>query len=311
VRRLAALLPTLAALGALAGLTVGAPALAREPGVGLVLIPGITLGQANAVSLSPGFRLASRTTYNDAVLLGNDGAPTGLRFYTPAEIVLATWVPDWKLLDAGYKAFVVAPFVSSTLVREAPVPRAARGSFYATGAGNPKLQFIDLSWTLGEGFYANAGFGVYFPIGQYSSTSPVNIGAPFWTFEPTAAFSYFKDGWTLSLQAAYDTNTTSSVTNYLSGDQFVLNATVMKLFGSINLGPVGYWLVQTTNDANYGTSVLGGQTALAGQQLAVGGAIGTQLGKLTLQFMVTQDVYAQNATQGTKGWLSLSYRFPP
>jgi hypothetical protein len=300
VRLLAALLLTF---------VVGASAYAREPGVGQVLIPGITLGQANAVPLAPGFRLASRTNYNDAVLLDNNGLPTGLRFYTPSEIVIATWVPDWKLLGGGYKAFVVAPFASTTLVRDAPVPRPARGSFSSSGPGNPKLQFIDLSWILGEGFYANAGFGVYFPVGQYSASSPVNVGAPFWTFEPTAAFSYFKDGFTASLQAAYDTNTVNSWTNYLSGDQFVVNATFMRMFGRVNVGPVGYWLKQTTVDANYGTNVLAGQTALPGQQLAVGGTVSTQVGKLTLQLMVTQDVYAQNATQGTKGWLSLAYRF--
>ncbi len=289
--------------------TVAASALAREPNAGQVLIPGITLGQANAVPLTPGFRLASRTTYNDSTVVGNDGAPTGLRLYTPAEIVLATWVLEGKVLEGSYKMFVVAPFATSTLVRDAPVARPLRGTFSATGAGNPKLQFIDLSWVLGDGFYANAGFGVYFPIGQWSATSPINIGAPFWTFEPTAAFSYYKDGWTFSLQGAYDTNTTNPTTNYYSGDQMVFNATAMKLFGSINIGPVGYWLKQVTNDVNFGTSVLAGQTALPGQQLAVGGTVATQFGNLTVQLMVTQDVYAQNAGQGTKGWLSLSYHF--
>src|SRR5262249_36851498 len=137
-----------------------AGALAREPGVGQVVTPGITLGQANAVPLTPGLRLANRTTYNDATALGNGLAPTGLRQYSTAEIILVTWVPEWKVLDATYKIFAVVPFASSTLVRDAPVARPARGTFSQTGMGNPKLQFVDLSWTLGEGFYASTGFGV-------------------------------------------------------------------------------------------------------------------------------------------------------
>ena len=287
----------------------GEGALAREPGVGQSFVPGITLGQANAVPLTPGPRLASRTTYLDANLVGNDSAPTGLRYYTAAEIVLATWVPGWKVLDAGYKIFAVVPFASSTLVRDAPVARPARGTFNQTGAGNPKLQFIDLSWTLGDGFYVNAGFGVYFPIGQWSASSPVNLGAPFWTFEPSAAFSYYKDGWTASLHAVYGTSTTNLVTNYYSGDQVVLNATFMKMFEGVNVGPVGYWLKQVTGDANYGTSVLNGQVALPGQQLAIGATASAQFGNLSVQLMLTQDVYAQNGLLGSKGWLSLSYHF--
>ena len=290
-------------------LAAGEPAVAREPGVGLAYVPGITLGQANAVPLTPGVRLANRSTYYDALPVGPDGGPTGLRLYTPADIVTLTWVPEWKVLEATYKAFVVAPFASSTLVRGAPVAPAARGTFTQAGAGNPKLQFADLSWTLGEGFYVNAGFGVYFPIGAWSASSPINIGAPFWTFEPSAAVSYFKDGWTASLQAVYDTNTTNSVNGYYSGDQVFLNATLMRNFDGVNVGPVGYWQKQVSNDANYGTGVLAGQVSPPGQQLAVGGTVTTQFGNLSVQVMVTQDVYAQNSLLGTKGWLTFSYHF--
>jgi hypothetical protein len=99
------------------------------------------------------------------------------------------------------------------------------------------------------------------------------------------------------------------VTNYYSGDQVVLNATFMKMFMGVNVGPVGYWLKQVTGDANYGTSVLNGQVALPGQQLAIGATASTQFGNLSVQLMFTQDVYAQNGLQGTKGWLSLSYHF--
>lgn len=290
-------------------LAFAAPAAAREPGVGLTYVPGITLGQANAVPLTPGLRLSNRTTYSDALLVGPDSGPTGLRLYTPTDIVVGTWVPEGRLLDAVYKMFVVVPFVSSTLVRDAPVPRAARGTFNQTGVGNPKLQFADLSWTLGEGFYVNGAFGIYFPIGTWSASSPVNVGAPFWTFEPSAAVSYFKDGWTASLQAVYDTNTTNSVNGYYSGNQIFLNGTFMRNFDGVNIGPVGYWQKQVTNDANYGTSVLAGQVSPPGEQLAVGGTVSTQFGNLTVQLMFTQDVYAQNATLGSKGWLTFSYHF--
>jgi hypothetical protein len=140
----------------LAAQAIGDAAWAREPGLGLGLIPGVTLGQANAVPLTPGFRLGSRTSYNDAIALGQDGQEAGLRYYLANEIVLLTWVPEWTVLNAGYKIQAVIPFGSTTLVRDAPVPKAARGTFTQSGIGNPKIQFVDLSWTLGDGFYASA-----------------------------------------------------------------------------------------------------------------------------------------------------------
>src|SRR5579864_7653750 len=93
---------------------VGPSARAREPGLGQVVTPGITLGQANAVPLTPGLRLADRTTYNDATALGNDSAPSGLRYYVATEILLATWVPESTVLNAGYKMLAVWPFATST-----------------------------------------------------------------------------------------------------------------------------------------------------------------------------------------------------
>ena len=297
-----------AGLSLLAQTIVGA-AWAREPGLGLGLIPGVPLGQANAVPLTPGLRLGSRTSYNDAIAVGKDGQEAGLRYNFVNEIVLLTWVPDWTVLNAGYKIQAVIPFGSTTLVRDAPVPKAARGTFTETGIGNPKIQFADLSWTLGDGFYASAGFGVYFPIGQWSPDLPVNLGAPFWSFEPSGAFSYFKDGWTASLQGSYITNTINHVTNYYSGDQVVLNATFMKSFSGVNVGPVGYWLKQVTGDANYGTTVLSGAIARPGAQAAIGGVVSTQFGNLSVNLMFTQDVYVRNALQGSKGWLGLSYHF--
>jgi len=37
------------------------------------------------------------------VAVGKDGQDTGLRYYLTSEIVLLTWVPEWTVLNAGYK----------------------------------------------------------------------------------------------------------------------------------------------------------------------------------------------------------------
>src|SRR5262249_25473282 len=147
--------------------------------------------------LSPGIRVAAFTSYYDAIVVGPDQQAVGLRYLFANETMLGTWVPDLEILGAGYKSFVLVPIIGARLQGEPPAPQAFRGSFQQGGIANPLWQLADLSWTLGGGFYINAGFGLFFPIGQYSFNAPINLGAPFWTFEPSAAITYFKDRWTI------------------------------------------------------------------------------------------------------------------
>ena len=84
----------------------------------------------------------------------------------------------------------------------------------------------------------------------------------------------------------------------------------MKMFFGVNVGPIGYYFKQVTNDANYGgPTVFAGLANPPGEQLGFGGTMSTQFGKLSIQFMLMGEVYARNAVQGTKGWLNFSYRF--
>ena len=292
-------------------LVLGSVVAAREPGVGTSIPPGVTAGQANAVPLTPGFRVGSLASYYDAYVVGPGSQSTGLHYQLPNVTIMATWAPDLTILGAAYKAFTLVPIIGANLYSDAPATPPMRGSFSQFGIANPLLQIADLSWTLGNGFYVNVGFGLFFPIGQYAFNAPITLGAPFWTFEPSASFTYYNDGWTISAQAFYDINTINPVNSYYSGDQLVVNATVMKLIRGFNVGPVGYWSKQVTGDANYGgPRVYGGINAPPGDDLAVGGSISTQFGKVSMQLMFTQDVYVVNGLGGSKGWFNLSYHIP-
>ena len=83
-------------------LVAGAAALAREPGVGPSIPPGVTAGQANAVPLPNGFFVAAFTSYYDANAVGPDSQALGLRYLFANETVLATWVPDLQILGAQF-----------------------------------------------------------------------------------------------------------------------------------------------------------------------------------------------------------------
>jgi hypothetical protein len=283
---------------------------AREPGVGPSIPPGVTAGQANAVPLTPGWRVASLASYYDAFVVGPNSQKMGLHYQFPNDTIMVTWAADWTILGAAYKAFTLVPVVGANLYGNAPAAPSMRGNFSQFGIANPLLQVADLSWTLGNGFYVNAGFGVFFPIGQYAFNAPINLGAPFWTFEPSASATYYRDGWTVSAQAFYDINTTNPINKYYSGNQLIVNATIMKLIGGFNVGPVAYWSKQVTGDANYGgPRVYGGVAAPPGNDVAVGASISTQFGKVSAQLMFTQDIYVVNGLSGSKGWFNLSYHF--
>jgi len=283
---------------------------AREPGIGPNFQPGSTLGVANAVPLAPGLTIGSHASYQDAQIVGDAGQPIGVRFNSPADALSIFWIPDWKILGGSYKTFVIAPFVGMEQTISAPAPPAQRGSSSRFAMANPRLQIMDLSWNLGEGFYVNGGFGVYFPIGQWEKNALINIGANFWTFEPNFAFSYYKDGWTASLQMAYGLNTTNPANGYYSGNQIFANATFMKMLFGFNIGPVAYWAKQVTPDVNNGgPTVFGGVTLPPGELLGVGGTTSTLIGRnLSVQFMITQEVYSTNSVNGIRAWLNLSYR---
>ena len=60
-------------------LVAGSTAFAREPGIGPSIPPGVTLGEANAVPLTPGLRVVARSSYSDSNVLDENSRATGLR----------------------------------------------------------------------------------------------------------------------------------------------------------------------------------------------------------------------------------------
>lgn len=298
----------LAATAALCLLALDAAA--REPGIAPVFPPGQTLGTPIAVPLPPGGYIASRTAYYSAAVVNGDGNPTGRYYEIESEAIQLTWVPEGQVLGATYKAFVLLPFVEATQYRSAPLPAAMQGTVSEFGMGNPKVQLVDLAWSLGDGFYAATSFGVYLPLGRWGANDPVDVGANFWTFEPGFGLTWLKDGWNASLHALYHTNTVNPTNRYLSGDQLFLNATLTRDIAGFDFGPVSYYQKQVTGDANGGgRTSYGGITLQPAEQLAVGASLGHRLGSVYLQLMYTHDLSAHNAMRGEKIWLNVTYKF--
>ena len=285
---------------------LGAAAQAREPGIAPQFPPGQTLGLANAVSPPPGLYLMNRLAWYDAELRDDNGGALGQHATIRSEAIQLTWVPGWKVAGATYKAFVNLPLVDMTVTRTSPAT-GRPGRYHTSGLADPKVQPLDLSWSLGDGWHVGAGLGVYVPVGTYHTGADINIGQHFWTVEPGVAVTWLKDGWNASLHAVYDVNSENKHNHSTSGDQVFLNATLTHNVGGWDIGPVGYYQKQVTEDRNDGgPSVFRGAVASPAEQVAAGLLVSHTLGPAKVTAFVTRDIEARNTLGGDKIWLNVS-----
>lgn len=285
---------------------VAASVQAREPGIAPQFPPGQTLGLANAVSPPPGLYLMNRLAWYDANLRDDDGRDTGQHATVRSEAIQLTWVPGLTVLGADYKAFVNVPLVDMTVTRRFR-NTGKPGRYHTSGMADPKVQPLDLSWNLGDGWYVGTGLGVYLPVGTYHTGADINIGQHFWTAEPGAAVSYFKDGWNASAHVLYDVNSENKDNHYRSGDQVFVNATLTRNLDGWDVGPVGYYQKQVNEDHNNGgRSTFRGTTASPAEQIGVGLLASHALGPAKVTAFVTRDIEARNTLGGDKIWLNVS-----
>jgi hypothetical protein len=108
-------------------------------------------------------------------------------------------------------------------------------------------------------------FGVYAPTGNFENKNgAANIGRNYWTFEPSAAVSFFRYPSSkelaveLTTSAGFDFNTKNSATHYQTGDQFHLDGTLAlhvlagKTLGTVGAGVSGFFYQQITRDSGSG-----------------------------------------------------------
>lgn len=88
----------------------------------------------------------------------------------------------------------------------APGPPFAGATLYPT-VENTWFMPAQLSWNLGNGWFASGAFAFYAPDGSRYNGSP---NPDYWTYELRGAVSYLSDGWNLTANLIYDFNTPSA-----------------------------------------------------------------------------------------------------
>ena len=274
--------------------------MALEPGQFFKTKPGIAIG-AFAAPLPPGFYTVSHLFYHDFRLTGPGALPNSPHGSVWEVDPGFLWYPGWSFLGATYSAYVSFPFAAVSIASTTNFP----GTTYK-GMHNTFISPLRLHWSLGNGFFVQSGFGLYFPDGTIQgSLGNSNIGADYFTFQPHLVLSYVKDGWNLTSYMYYEYNTQNRKSGYTTGGILHLDFTGTKQFGPWTIGPVAYYAAQITSDrpSDITDGAFAALTSLPGgvhgfnagkfETFALGGLVGYDFGAMALQIWATKEVVSR------------------
>ena len=282
-------------LGALA--IASTASYAREPGVLPPMAPGGTMGIPIAAPLPDGFFFSSRSAYTDLEYHDANGKGTGVDIVIPDTAVVFNYVPGKELFGGQYRASVALPLVRVEL--------SGNASGSTTGFGSLDIHPLDISWSVADGIFVNAGVSVLAP-GEWSATESPNSGQNFWSLSPSVGYSYLRNGRNATAHLIYTTNQRNTENNYKSGDEVLLHLTGMKDIGKgLSLGPVGYLRRQVSDDSNQGDAY-GGGVVDRSEATGVGVSVTKLIGKVIVNGMYTQDVDAVESGGGSRIWINFA-----
>jgi hypothetical protein len=282
------------------------PSLAFEPQFAVNTTPGVTTGLLLGANPLPGLYYVNIAYAGQSTFVGG-GASTGLtgfksNTFTEAPIVL--WSTPWTVLGASWSMLGVAPATWVNVFDDhIPIARV-------TGFHNPGFSPALLSWDLGGAWFGKLGVVFWAPIGT-TAPGPFNnglgnIGAPYWTIEPQAALSHFGPEWNFTANLIYGISTRNTDSHVINGNSLNLDIMAAKKFGNFEIGPVGYFSVQTTADSGceafYGPGV-----CARGSKAGLGGIVGFNFGFATLRIAVTDSVHIKNSVDGWRAWSTLTF----
>jgi hypothetical protein len=185
-----------------------------------------------------------------------------------------------------------------------------------SGIGDLLLYPFLLGWTrLGGDLQYDVRLGVYVPTGKYDVGSLANLGKNYWTFEPGVALFYRsgKPGLQASAYVAVDFNTNNGATDYQTGTQFHVDATLAEHFavlgGLLGAGAGAFYYQQIGGDSGTGATL----GDFKGRTIGIGPVVSyaTNLGGLdaAVELKWLPEVDVKNRIQGDFFWIKLRAMF--
>jgi hypothetical protein len=179
-----------------------------------------------------------------------------------------------------------------------------------SGIADVLLYPLLLGWTRGDLRY-DVRLGIYVPTGKYEVGSLANLGKNYWTFEPGLAVSWLSGttGFEASGFVAVDVNTRNDATDYQSGSQFHLDATLAKHFalagGRLGAGASAFYYQQIGSDSGSGATL----GAFKGSSIGVGPVVSYAMKldwlDLAVELKWLPEIHSDNRVEGDLFWIKV------
>jgi len=307
-------------------LALAATARAEEGGSGHYS-PGQTASFIDALPGYPSIAAVNYFTFYNGSVGGGRSLPLGGNVAANAkasayvDTVAVIYETPLRLLGGNYAPGLAIPFgsmsVDGDITATGPRGRERTGkvSDTSSGLGDITIYPFILGWTNGPDLKYDVRLGVYAPSGEYQQGALANLGKNFWTFEPALSFSWLssKIGTEVTLFAGMDFNTMNEATDYQTGTELHLDATVaqhLPLFGGfVGVGANAFYYQQITGDSGSGATLgsFEGRTVGVGPILSYVHKIGKTSLAAELKWLPELDV--QSRMKGDWIWFKLALVF--
>ena len=303
-------------------------ALRAEESAGGHYMPGAAASAVDALPGKTGFAVFNFFTYynGDADVsrsLNIAGrVALGVEATAYADTIGVVYQSDLSLLGGKYAVALAIPFVWMEVTAQTelsgPGGRAVRRGVRDTASGIGDITFYPfmLGWTaLGGDLKYDVRLGIYAPSGGFVAGQLANTGKNYWSFEPGFSVSWLssKIGTEVSVFAGFDFNTKNHATDYQTGTQFHVDATVEQHFpllgGFGGVGANAFYYQQLTGDSGSGATLgaFKGHTAGIGPVVSYVRKIGGK--DVAVEVKWLPEINTTNRTKGDFIWAKVGILF--
>jgi hypothetical protein len=238
---------------------------------------------------------------------------------TWVNLLTITYISEKKFLGGNYFCNFAIPYGLSSEIDVDVLTLSLEDS--SSGLGDIQVVPFGLMWHSGY-FHFTLSENVVLKSGEYNADNLANIGRNYNSYETLFGMTWLheKGGHEISFLAGYMLNEKNQATDYRTGDEFHIDATIAQYFSeSFGIGVIGYYYHQVTDDEsptldaiNEGNRASGLETpdGYKSESLGVGPAIMWSPAK-DLQIIAKwiNEVDAENRFQGDWGFISACIKF--
>jgi len=234
-----------------------------------------------------------------------DGLPLDMNLFVYCQAVKTVYLSDYQILGANWGVDMIVPFMYKNIT-------GALGTAGQFNLGDIYACPLLLSWHLKQ-FDFSAAAGTWAPPGNFDASTPLrrlaSPGSGFWSPMLTAGVVWYPDEaktWAVSLLNRYEINTEQDQTDITPGNMYSLEWSVSKtVYHGVDLGLVGYWQQETTEDSGNGAATALSDVVAIGPEVSV---LWEKLGLIS-SLRYEYEVDAKYRPQGQAVVLTLTKRF--